>query len=80
MSPACHLLHHSINPKHYDCNLGTTFTLWDKIFGTYLDESNIADINGFGVTNSKYNKVNPFYSIFCVPPLKLFKRVKKIFA
>ena len=76
MSPACHLIHHSINPKHYDCNMGTTFTIWDKIFGTYLDESHLKEINGFGVLNSEYNKVNPFFSILFLPVLKLIRRIK----
>ena len=37
-SPALHWLHHSNNPKHFNCNIGNTYTIWDKLFGTYIDE------------------------------------------
>lgn len=31
ISPAQHQLHHSTNPKHYDCNFGAIFSIWDNI-------------------------------------------------
>jgi sterol desaturase/sphingolipid hydroxylase (fatty acid hydroxylase superfamily) len=31
ISPAQHQLHHSTDPKHYDCNFGAIFSLWDNI-------------------------------------------------
>ena len=31
ISPAQHQLHHSINPKHYDCNFGAVLAIWDNI-------------------------------------------------
>ncbi|MEO1243471.1 MAG: sterol desaturase family protein [Pseudomonadota bacterium] len=34
MSPAHHQLHHSREPRHYDCNFGHIFTFWDRLFGT----------------------------------------------
>ena len=34
MSPAHHQLHHSRDPRHYDCNFGHIFTFWDRMFGT----------------------------------------------
>ena len=46
MSPSLHWIHHSINPEHHDKNLGFVFPFWDKIFGTYLDESHIKNISG----------------------------------
>ena len=51
MSPALHWIHHSINPNHYDKNLGMKFPFWDKLFGTYLDESHLKDIHAYGVEN-----------------------------
>lgn len=34
MSPAHYQLHHSREPRHYDCNFGHIFTFWDRLFGT----------------------------------------------
>lgn len=77
MSPQLHWLHHSTNPKHYNCNYGQKFPFWDKLFGTYLDETNLHDIKEFGVINTEYNKHHPLYSYICLPILKLLKRVRK---
>ncbi len=78
MSPACHWLHHSINPEHYNCNFGITYTFWDRIFGTYLDESHIENINGFGVVNTQYNKHHPIYSMYFLPLSKILRRFRKV--
>jgi sterol desaturase/sphingolipid hydroxylase (fatty acid hydroxylase superfamily) len=34
LSPAHHQLHHSIDPRHYNCNLGSCLAIWDWVFGT----------------------------------------------
>ena len=67
MSPSLHWLHHSDNPKHFNTNFGVNFTFWDKLFGTYLDESHLSEINQVGIQNSKYNKHHPIYSYFVLP-------------
>jgi sterol desaturase/sphingolipid hydroxylase (fatty acid hydroxylase superfamily) len=36
ISPAYHRIHHSYS-KNRDLNLGTTFTIWDRLFGTFVD-------------------------------------------
>ena len=77
MSPSCHWLHHSSNPKHYNCNFGITYTLWDKVFGTYLDERNIKNIYGFGVENTQYNKHHPIYAMYFLPFSKILRRFRK---
>ncbi len=33
-SPAHHHIHHSSDPAHYDCNLGSCLAIWDGMFGT----------------------------------------------
>ncbi len=78
MSPALHLLHHSANPQHFDKNFGQFITLWDKIFGTYLDESHLKNIKEFGVKNTQYNKYHPLYSISVVPLTKISRRIKNL--
>lgn len=40
ISPATHQIHHSVERRHWDTNLGGFFALWDWIFGTlYLPDS-----------------------------------------
>jgi sterol desaturase/sphingolipid hydroxylase (fatty acid hydroxylase superfamily) len=36
ISPAYHRIHHSYS-KNRDKNLGTSFTIWDRLFGTFVD-------------------------------------------
>lgn len=78
MSPSLHLLHHSANPHHFDKNFGQFITLWDKLFGTYLDESNIKNIKEFGVYNTQYNKYHPLYAVSILPLTKLSRRIKNL--
>jgi sterol desaturase/sphingolipid hydroxylase (fatty acid hydroxylase superfamily) len=34
MSPAHHQIHHSIDPAHYNSNMGNALAIWDWLFGT----------------------------------------------
>ena len=34
LSPAHHQIHHSVDPAHYDRNLGSFLAIWDWMFGT----------------------------------------------
>ncbi|WP_288262736.1 sterol desaturase family protein [uncultured Prochlorococcus sp.] len=79
LSPALHWIHHSNNVKHYDKNFGGVFCIWDKLFGTYLDETHLKDITSFGVTNTDYNKYHPLYSWGILPIVKFTKRFSKVF-
>lgn len=36
VSPAVHAIHHSDRPDHHDRNFGSSLTLWDRLFGTYV--------------------------------------------
>lgn len=37
-SPSNHRVHHAVNDKYLDKNYGGILILWDRMFGTYLDE------------------------------------------
>ena len=76
MSPSLHWIHHSDNPEHYDKNMGFVFPFWDKLFGTYLDESNLNNISSYGVEGSQYNSYHPVYSFFILPIIKIKKALK----
>lgn len=37
--PSHHRVHHAINPGYLDKNYGATLIVWDRLFGTYADET-----------------------------------------
>ena len=76
LSPSLHWIHHSDNIAHYDKNFGPCLVFWDKMFGTYLDESELTNISDFGVKNSDYNKYHPLYSFNILPIMKVIRRLK----
>jgi sterol desaturase/sphingolipid hydroxylase (fatty acid hydroxylase superfamily) len=49
VTPRYHHIHHSDNPKHYGKNLGNLFTVWDRLFGTYLDPETVDTQLSFGI-------------------------------
>ena len=54
VTPRYHRIHHSSNPQHYDRNLGDFFTIWDRLFGTYLDPDTLDDkALSFGLGRSR---------------------------
>ena len=42
ITPAYHRIHHSAT-AHRGMNLGTTFSLWDRMFGTYVDPAQMPE-------------------------------------
>lgn len=36
-TPRTHVLHHATNPRYIGKNLGAMFTIWDRLFGTYVE-------------------------------------------
>ena len=77
MNPCCHWLHHSNNPNHFSCNFGVAYSVWDRIHGTYLGESNVKNITGFGDVDSVYNKTNPIKSLFWIPLIQMTRNFSK---
>ncbi len=55
VTPRFHHLHHSDDSAHAGRNLGVLFTVWDRIFGTYLDPDRINTNVAYGIQDS----VNP---------------------
>ena len=52
VTPTHHKLHHSSNPEYLDKNYGDMLIIWDKIFGTYVEETVEPE---FGLTESLDN-------------------------
>ena len=50
VTPRYYHIHHSNNPAHYTANLAALFTLWDRLFGTYVDPDSVrAESLSFGL-------------------------------
>jgi len=49
MSPAHHQLHHSKNPAHFNCNMGSCLAVWDLLFGTLIEPPKDSPPLRFGV-------------------------------
>ena len=78
VSPNMHKVHHHSFMPYTDSNYGNIFSIWDRVFGTYKNESHLKDITGYGVKDTEYNKVHPLYAITMLPIIKLKRRVEKL--
>ena len=38
-TPSQHRVHHAVNPRYLDRNYGATLCIWDRLFGTFEEES-----------------------------------------
>jgi sterol desaturase/sphingolipid hydroxylase (fatty acid hydroxylase superfamily) len=56
VTPRYHHIHHSDNPEHFMANMGSLFTIWDRMFGTYINPDTVQTQLSFG-TGEKDNPV-----------------------
>ena len=49
VTPRYHHIHHSDKPEHYMANLAVFFTIWDRLFGTYVDPDTVTQPLSFGI-------------------------------
>ncbi|NOX82876.1 MAG: sterol desaturase family protein [Alphaproteobacteria bacterium] len=49
VTPHIHRLHHSAAPEHLDTNLGTIFSLWDRLFATFTPSDRLRENEVFGI-------------------------------
>jgi sterol desaturase/sphingolipid hydroxylase (fatty acid hydroxylase superfamily) len=49
VTPRYHHIHHSNEPGHYVANLAALFTVWDRMFGTYVDPETLRHELSFGI-------------------------------
>lgn len=59
-TPSHHRVHHATNEKYIDKNYGSTFIIWDRIFGTFQVEE---ERPIYGITKP-VNSYNPVYLVF----------------
>lgn len=54
VTPRYHQIHHSANPKHYVANFGDLLTIWDRLFGTYVDPDTVRGAElSFGIDSEE---------------------------
>ncbi|MFZ0738530.1 MAG: sterol desaturase family protein [Candidatus Acidiferrales bacterium] len=49
VTPRYHQIHHSDDRKYSGKNMGVKFTLWDRLFGTYVDPESVHEKLTFGI-------------------------------
>lgn len=49
VTPRYHHIHHSDKPEHYMANLAALFTVWDRLFGTYVNPDSVKEPLSFGI-------------------------------
>jgi sterol desaturase/sphingolipid hydroxylase (fatty acid hydroxylase superfamily) len=71
-TPSHHRVHHAKNPRYIDKNYGSTFIIWDRLFGTFQEED---EEPIYGITEPP-NSYNPVYLVFHVW-MEIWRDLKK---
>ncbi len=61
ITPSLHKVHHGKNDVYIDKNYGSTFVIWDKLFGTFQDETEPVE---YGILSKDYHDGDPLDAIF----------------
>ena len=69
VTPNMHRIHHSENENETNSNYGFNFSIWDKLFGTYIENSIKGDNMIVGLTEFNNKKKGLFFLLF--KPFKL---------
>lgn len=64
ITPSAHRVHHGKNDIYIDKNYGSTFVIWDKMFGTYQEETEVVKygIKGNYIDNNPLLAIGYHYS------------------
>lgn len=57
-TPSHHRVHHGCKPDQIDRNFGGIFIIWDRLFGTFVDERDVSKIE-YGLTSRQPETLNP---------------------
>jgi sterol desaturase/sphingolipid hydroxylase (fatty acid hydroxylase superfamily) len=61
-TPSHHRVHHATNPRYLDANYAGTFIIWDKMFGSFIEEVDDEPIR-YGIVK-QLGTFNLLYSVF----------------
>ncbi len=73
-TPAFHSVHHSRIRKEADANYSTIFSMWDRIFGTYIQKE--TSPNTFGIDGFESERYQGLDRMLLMPFLIWFKKEK----
>ena len=57
-TPSHHRVHHGSNPAQIDTNFGGVLIIWDRLFGTFVDEADAGPIK-YGLVSRQPRTLNP---------------------
>jgi sterol desaturase/sphingolipid hydroxylase (fatty acid hydroxylase superfamily) len=57
-TPSHHRVHHGCKPEQIDTNFGGVLIIWDKLFGTFVDERSVGMVE-YGLTERQPTTLNP---------------------
>ena len=77
ISPAQHQMHHSKNPKHFNCNLGFIFAFWDWATGRLYVPSEKQEIV-FGLLDEEQQEYTSVHRLYWRPFLRASKHLPMI--
>lgn len=66
ISPAQHQVHHSANPKHFDTNLGSALSVWDRLNRSLIKASEISSPLKLGI-GKQYQQHETLWGIYINP-------------
>lgn len=72
ISPAQHQIHHSVDPRHHDKNLGYMLAIWDGLFGTLYVPEKRENLT-FGIKDSFFGSHPTFLSLLYAPFIEVFR-------
>ena len=75
ISPFQHQIHHSVNPVHFNKNMGSKLAIWDYFFGTLVLSKDTSRVS-FGIPKDTLN-YNSFLSNLINPFLKIFYMISR---
>tara|TARA_Y100001970_G_C14190321_1_gene834969 strand:- start:623 stop:1924 length:1302 start_codon:yes stop_codon:yes gene_type:complete len=69
ITPSNHRIHHAQNDDYLDANYGGVFIIWDRIFGTYIDERDdlkpvYGTVKPLKTFNPLWANIEVFYQMF----------------
>ena len=80
VSPRMHRIHHSRSPAHYNRNLSFDLVLWDRIFGTYIECEDTANLP-VGLIENPYNTSDSLQGVlrayFLTPYIEFWRAARK---
>jgi sterol desaturase/sphingolipid hydroxylase (fatty acid hydroxylase superfamily) len=70
ITPQSHRVHHSIEPRHHDKNMGIMLSIWDYIFGTQYRKYDEYPDTGIQDENFPHEKEPSWIGIILLTPIK----------